>query len=121
LPKVQGLINSLVGPDPLYGHHGPHLMPAGQLRGPDTHQDSVIDFREDYFDIQLSLFAAYTTDEMGGTFLIPGTHFRNVRISEITIYQHMRGKIWAIWKSAASLITATARRATSTATSSCSA
>ena len=26
LPKVQGLIHSLVGPDPLYDHHGPHLM-----------------------------------------------------------------------------------------------
>ena len=37
LPKVQGLIHSLVGPDPLYDHHGPHLTPAGQLRGPDTH------------------------------------------------------------------------------------
>ena len=32
---------------------------------------------------------------MGGTFLTPGTHFRNVRTSEITVYQHMRGKIWA--------------------------
>ena len=95
LPKVQGLIHSLVGPNPLYDHHGPHLTPAGQLRGPDTHQDSVIDFREDYFDIQLSLFAADTPDEMGGTFLMPGTHFRNVRTSEITVYQHMRGKIWA--------------------------
>ncbi|MGB1893878.1 MAG: phytanoyl-CoA dioxygenase, partial [Candidatus Latescibacterota bacterium] len=27
LPKVQGLIHSLVGPDPLYDHHGPHLTP----------------------------------------------------------------------------------------------
>ena len=95
LPKVQGLIHSLVGPDPLYDHHGPHLTPAGKLRGPDTHQDSVIDFREDYFDIQLSLFAADTPDEMGGTLLVPGTQFRNVRTSEITVYQHMRGKIWA--------------------------
>ena len=59
------------------------------------HQDSVIDFRDHYFDIQLSLFPADTTDEMGGTFLVPGTQFRNVRTGEISIYHHMRGKIWA--------------------------
>ena len=52
-------------------------------------------FRENYFDIQLSFFPADTPDEMGGTFLIPGTQFRKVRTSEITIYQHMKGKIWA--------------------------
>ncbi len=51
LPKVQGLIRSLVGPNPIYNHHGPHITPTCPLRGPDTHQDSVIDFREDYFDI----------------------------------------------------------------------
>ena len=95
LPKVQELIHSLIDPNPLYDHHSPHLTPAGQLRGPDTYQDSVIDFREDYFDIQLSLFAVDTPDEIGGTFLIPGTHFRNVRTSEITVYQHMRDKVWA--------------------------
>ncbi|HCK10840.1 MAG: phytanoyl-CoA dioxygenase [Gemmatimonadetes bacterium] len=95
LPKVKGLIESLVGPDPLYDHHAAHLVKAGQLKGPDMHQDSVIDFREDYFDIQLSFFPMDTPDEMGGTFLIPGTHFRNVRTGEISGYQHMVGKVWA--------------------------
>ena len=95
LPQVRGLIHSLVGPDPLYDHHAAHLTPARTMKGPNNHQDSVIDFRENYFDIQLSLFPADTPDEMGGTFLIPGTQFRNVRTSEITFYQHMRGKIWA--------------------------
>lgn len=95
LPQVQGLIHSLVGPDPLYDHHAAHLVKAGNLRGPDMHQDSVIDFRENYYDIQLSFFPADTPDEMGGTFLVPGTQFRNVRTGEIRIYQQMRGKIWA--------------------------
>ncbi|MEE2659219.1 MAG: phytanoyl-CoA dioxygenase family protein [Candidatus Latescibacterota bacterium] len=95
LPTVRGMIHSLVGPEPLYDHHAAHLTPAGVLKGPNNHQDSVIDFRENYFDIQLSLFPADTPDEMGGTFLIPGTQFRNVRTSEISIYQHMRGKVWA--------------------------
>ena len=95
LPQVQGLIHSLVGPEPRYDHHAAHLVQAGNTRGPDMHQDSVIDFRENYFDIQLSVFPADTPDEMGGTFLVPGTHFRYVRTGEIHIYQHMRGKIWA--------------------------
>lgn len=95
LPQVQGLIHSLVGPDPLYDHHGPHLVKGGKMQGPDMHQDSVIDFRDNYFDIQLSLFPVDTPDAMGGTFLVPGTQYRNVRTSEIDIYQHMRGKIWA--------------------------
>jgi hypothetical protein len=95
LPRVQGMIRSLVGPEPLYDHHAVHRTGAGQMKGPDTHQDSVIDFREDYFDIQLSLFPADTPEEMGGTFLIPGSHFRNVRTSDIGMYQHMVGKIWA--------------------------
>ena len=95
LPQVKGLIHSLVGPEPLYDHHFPHLTKARNTRGPDMHQDSVLDFRENYFDIQLSLFTADTPDEMGGTFLVPGTQFRNVRTGDIHIYHHMRGKIWA--------------------------
>ncbi len=95
LPKVKGLIQSLVGPDPLYDHHAAHLVKAGQLKGPDMHQDSVIDFRENYFDIQISFFPVDTPDEMGGTFLVPGTHFRNVRTGEIRGYQHIVGKLWA--------------------------
>ena len=95
LPKVKGLIHSLIGPDPLYDHHFPHLTKAHQMVGPDMHQDSVIDFRRNYFDIQLSFFPADTPDEMGGTFLMPGSHFRNVRTGEIKGYQHMAGKIWA--------------------------
>ena len=95
LPKVKGLIHSLIGPDPLYDHHFPHLTKAHQMVGPDMHQDSVIDFRRNYFDIQLSFFPADTPDEMGGTFLMPGSHFRNVRTGEINGYQHVAGKIWA--------------------------
>ena len=95
LPKVKGLIHSLIGPKPLYDHHAAHLVRANTNMGPNMHQDSVIDFRQNYFDIQLSFFPVDTTDEMGGTFLIPGTQFRNVRTSEITFYQHMLGKVWA--------------------------
>ena len=95
LPQVKGLIHSLVGPNPVYDHHAVHLLRANSMIGPDMHQDSVIDFRDNYFDIQLSFFAHDTPDEMGGTFLVPGSHFRNVRTGEIRYYQQIPGKIWA--------------------------
>ena len=38
-------------------------------------------------------FFVDTPNEKGGRFFIPSTHFRNIRMSEIDIYQHMRGKI----------------------------
>ncbi len=91
LPQVRGIIESLLGPDPLYDHHFAHLVAACSVKGPNLHQDSVIDFRENYFDIQLSLFPVDTPDEMGGTFLVPGTHFRNVRTGEIGGYHHITG------------------------------
>ena len=46
-------------------------------------------------DIQLSFFPEDTTDEMGGTFFVPGTHYRNVQTAEIRAYHHMVGKICA--------------------------
>ena len=95
LPRVRGIIESLLGPDPLYDHHFAHTVPARSAKGPNLHQDSVIDFRENYFDIQLSLFPVDTPDEMGGTFLVPGTHFRNVRTGEIGGYHHITGTVWA--------------------------
>ena len=60
---VMGLIRSLVGPNPLHDHHGPHLINAGELKGPDTHQDSGTDFRENYFAIQLSFFFEATPND----------------------------------------------------------
>ncbi len=95
LPNVQGIIQSMVGTDPLYDHHAEHFLSSGQLKGPNMHQDSVIDFRENYFDIQMSFFPEDTTNEMGGTFFGPGTHYRNVQTAEIRTYHHMVGKIWA--------------------------
>ena len=93
LPQVKGLIHSLVGPEPLYDHHFPHLTKARNTRGPDMHQDSVLDFRENYFDIQLSLFPADTPDEMGGTFLVPGTQFRNAPTDRMAHYTNIRGQL----------------------------
>ena len=66
LPQVKGLIHSLVGPNPLYDHHAVHLLRANKMTGPNMHQDSVIDFRENYFDIQLSFFHTTRPTRWGG-------------------------------------------------------
>ena len=35
LPEVQGIIHSLVGPEPLYDHHAVHIVNSGQRQGAD--------------------------------------------------------------------------------------
>jgi hypothetical protein len=95
LPRVEGMIHSLVGPDPLYDHHAVHIVPPRTEMGANLHQDSVTDLRENYFDIQISLFPQDTPPEIGGTTFIPGTHFRNIRTGEGSYYQHIRGRKYA--------------------------
>jgi hypothetical protein len=95
LPRVEGMIHSLVGPDPLYDHHAVHMVGPQQSRGANLHQDSVTDLRPDYFDIQISLFPEDTPPESGGTQFLPGSHFRNVRTGVINYYQHVKGLVYA--------------------------
>jgi hypothetical protein len=92
LPAVQGLIASLVGPNPIHDHHHLHIVPARSGGGPGAwHQDAVVDTRS-HFDIQLMYFPQETTREMGGTVLLPGSHLRIVNVDEITMYQNFRGQ-----------------------------
>ena len=71
---VEGVIHSLVGPDPIYDHHAFHITAPG-TGGQPLHCDAIIDFRLD-FDIELFLFLQDTTFEMGGTRIVPGSHLR---------------------------------------------
>ena len=43
LPEVQGIIESLVGSDPLFDHDFVHFIPAKQTSGQHLHVDAVID------------------------------------------------------------------------------
>ena len=45
LPEVQGIIHSLVGPNPLYDHHAVHTVNAGRDVGQHWHADAIIDTR----------------------------------------------------------------------------
>ncbi|MDA0762587.1 MAG: phytanoyl-CoA dioxygenase family protein [Proteobacteria bacterium] len=97
LPKVAGLIDSLVGPDARFDHHFLHLTLGQGIGDPRTvraqhnHQDSTIDPRQ-AFDIQLFYFPQAVTFEMGGTRYIPGSHLRVVSEAAIARYQNLLGQ-----------------------------
>ena len=77
LPQIQGLIQSLVGEDPLFDHDAIHVREPNEGKAQGLHADSIIDCRT-HFDIQLMYFPHDVPLEMGGTLLLPGSHFRRV-------------------------------------------
>jgi hypothetical protein len=92
LPVIQGVIHSLVGPDPLYDHHAVHTVQAGHDVGQIWHADAIIDTRMP-FDIQFFYFAHDTPREMGGTMILPGSHYRRISESDIARYQNFLGQL----------------------------
>lgn len=92
LPEIQGLIHSLVGADPLFDHDAIHVREPNEGRAQGLHADSIIDVRMN-FDIQIMYFPHDIPLEMGGTLLIPGSHFRRVNEMDIAGYQNIVGQI----------------------------
>ncbi|MBI2192542.1 MAG: phytanoyl-CoA dioxygenase family protein [Planctomycetes bacterium] len=97
LPEVQGITCSLVGPDPLYDHHAVHTVGPGHRMGQMWHADAIIDLRM-HFDIQYYYFAHDTPREMGGTMILPGSHFRRISETDIARYQNFLGQIPIVCK-----------------------
>src|SRR5690349_3741891 len=75
MPQVQGIIHSLVGPDPLFDHQAVHVREPNEGAAQHLHGDSTIDVRM-HFDVQLMYFPHEVTPDMGGTLIVPGSHFR---------------------------------------------
>lgn len=92
LPEIQGIVQSLVGPDPLFDHHAVHIRQPNEGRAQGLHGDAIIDTRM-HFDIQLMYFPHDTPLEMGGTLLLPGSQFRRINESDIARYQNFVGQI----------------------------
>ncbi len=92
LPEVQGIIESLVGPDPLYDHDFVHYIPANNPTGQHLHVDAVIDDRHPSFDIQLFYYPTAVAPGAGGTRFVPGTHLRHTRAEGVARYQHLLGE-----------------------------
>jgi len=97
MPQVQGIIESLVGPDCLYDHHCPHRVSPGHIEGQIWHADAIIDVRQ-HFDIQLFYYPHDTPREMGGTMFLPGSQFRRIHESDIGRYQNFVGQLPIVCK-----------------------
>ena len=96
LPRVQAIIESLVGPAPLYDHHAVHTVEAHANREENVHQDAEYDVRFEHFDIQLSFFPHSVTPDMGGTLFVPGSQFRRAHVFKLMRYQNIVGQLQTV-------------------------
>jgi hypothetical protein len=92
LPRLRGIIASLVGPEPLYDHHAVHVVEAGATRPQGWHADSTIDARA-HFDLQLLYFPHDTPRAMGGTMILPGSQLRRIHEFEVASYHNFVGQL----------------------------
>jgi len=104
LPRVAGVIDSLLGPNALYDHHYAHVIAPHQAWSQPWHADAILDTRPLAFDLQLLFFFHDTPREMGGTMLLPGSHLRRVNESEIGRYQNFRGQLATVCRAGTVLI-----------------
>jgi len=91
LPRIQGILRSLLGPDPVYDHDWVHVRAAGDLSEQFLHQDAIIDTTP-AFDIQLFWFPHDVAPGEGGTGLVPSSHLRLVNEADIGRYQNLLGQ-----------------------------
>lgn len=92
VPRVQGIIQSLVGSDPVFDHDFVHLRPPGDPWKQHLHADAIIDPTELAFDVQLFYFPHEIGPGEGGTRFVPGTHLRRVNELQVGRYQHLLGE-----------------------------
>lgn len=92
LPRVQGIIHSLVGPDPVFDHDFVHLREPGDPWEQHLHADAILDRAELAFDVQLFYFPHALAPGEGGTRFVPGTHLRRVNELQVGRYQHLLGE-----------------------------
>ncbi len=97
MPEVQGIIHSLVGPDPLFDHHAIHIRQPNEDSAQGMHGDSIIDTRL-HFDVQLMYFPHDVPLDMGGTLIVPGSQFRRINEMDIARYQNFVGQIPMVCK-----------------------
>ena len=97
IPKIQCIIHSLVGPDPLFDHHAIHVRQPNEGKAQGMHGDSIIDTRM-HFDIQLMYFPHDVPLEMGGTLLVPGSQYRRINEADIARYQNFAGQVPMVCK-----------------------
>jgi hypothetical protein len=92
LPQVRGILQSLVGRQPIYDHSALHIVKGNYLQAQNWHADSVIDARPLAFDIQAFYFSHDAPHEMGPTLVLPGSHLRRVNTESIGRYKNIVGQ-----------------------------
>jgi hypothetical protein len=97
MPSVQGIIQSLIGPDPFFDHHAVHVRQPNQDTAQGLHGDSIIDTRM-HFDVQLMYFPHDVPLEMGGTLVVPGSQYRRINEMDIARYQNFIGQVPMVCK-----------------------
>lgn len=91
LPRVQGILESLVGLDAIYDHDWVHLREPGDVIDQHLHQDAIVDTTL-AFDVQLFWFPHAVEPSAGGTGLLPGSHLRVVNEFDVARYQNFLGQ-----------------------------
>jgi len=91
LPRVAGILHSLLGPNPVYDHDWVHVREAGDLVDQHLHQDAIVD-QTLAFDVQLFWFPHAVTPGEGGTGFVPASHLRRVNEADIGRYQNLVGQ-----------------------------
>ena len=92
LPVVQGLITSLLGPDPTFDHDWTHYVAPGHPVAQHLHIDALVDSADPTFDIQLFWFPHEVGPGEGGTRFVPGSHLHRTHSEAIEAYQHVKGE-----------------------------
>jgi hypothetical protein len=92
LPWISGAIRSFVGAKPVYDHSFAHVIPARHPRAQNWHADSVIDTRALGFDLQVFYYPQATTEEMGATLVLPGSHLRRAKNGALGVYRNIVGQ-----------------------------
>ena len=90
--KVEKIIESLIGKDPKYDHHYIHIKQNHTQEIPNLHQDGDQDKRNNQFDLLILFFPQKVTLNMGGTLIIPSSHFRKISGNSIKRYQNIVGQ-----------------------------
>ncbi len=91
LPRVKGIIASLVGSNPNFDHDWVHVRSGGDVVDQHLHQDAIIDTTL-AFDIQIFWFPHAISPGGGGTGFVPGSHLRVVNEMDIARYQNVVGQ-----------------------------
>jgi hypothetical protein len=91
LPRLEGILTSLVGPDPVFDHDWVHVRYGGDVLDQHLHQDAIIDTTL-AFDVQMFWFPHDVSPGEGGTGFVPGSHLRRVNEFDIARYQNIVGQ-----------------------------